>query len=178
MRCVAVVPVPVGEKEADDKDGNSEAPSSLSESNSVKSRKEEERNNSIKKVAEDRLWKSAIPLGTVNACKLSKIRFKDRCKLQDIKYWNKCFNARAARSLKMKSQKYPKQQMPQTSQRPPTRTITRRYSKAEQFIEPWICWGKTKRRSLFGPVHVPEFSQRSPFPCRVERRRKNLKRLS
>lgn len=48
--------VPVGEKEAEDKDVNSEAPSSLSEatsdkeSNSVKSKKDEERNNSIKKV--------------------------------------------------------------------------------------------------------------------------------
>lgn len=47
--------VPVGEKEAEDKDINSEAPSSLSEatsdkeSNSVKSKKDE-RNNSIKKV--------------------------------------------------------------------------------------------------------------------------------
>lgn len=48
--------VPAGEKEAEDKDVNSEAPSSLSEatiekeSNSVKSKKDEERNNSIKKV--------------------------------------------------------------------------------------------------------------------------------
>ncbi|CAG01495.1 unnamed protein product [Tetraodon nigroviridis] len=48
-----------GEKEADDKDGNSEAPSSLSEatsekeSNSIKSRKDEERNNSIKKGGEE-----------------------------------------------------------------------------------------------------------------------------
>lgn len=54
MWCVALVPV--GEKEAEDKDVNSEAPSSLSEatsdkeSNSVKSKKDEERNNSIKKV--------------------------------------------------------------------------------------------------------------------------------
>lgn len=60
--CVAIVPL--GEKEADDKDVNSEAPSSLSEatsekeSNSVKSRKDEERNNSIKKVTEDCLWTS------------------------------------------------------------------------------------------------------------------------
>lgn len=51
-----VVLMPVGEKEAEDKDVNSEAPSSLSEatsdkeSNSVKSKKDEERNNSIKKV--------------------------------------------------------------------------------------------------------------------------------
>lgn len=54
MWCVVLVPV--GEKEAEDKDVNSEAPSSLSEatsdkeSNSVKSKKDEERNNSIKKV--------------------------------------------------------------------------------------------------------------------------------
>lgn len=54
-----LVPLPLGEKEADDKDVNSEAPSSLSEatsekeSNSIKSRKDEERNNSVKKVTED-----------------------------------------------------------------------------------------------------------------------------
>lgn len=54
--------VPVGEKEAEDKELNSEAPSSLSEaasekeansvsqSNAVSTRKEEERSNSIKKV--------------------------------------------------------------------------------------------------------------------------------
>lgn len=79
-----LVPVPLGEKEADDKDVNSEAPSSLSEatsekeSNSVKSKKDEERNNSIKKVTEDCLWISAIPLGTVNTCNVSKIQFKNR----------------------------------------------------------------------------------------------------
>ncbi len=54
--------VPVGEKEAEDKDLNSEAPSSLSEaasekeannvsqSNAISSRKDNERSNSIKKV--------------------------------------------------------------------------------------------------------------------------------
>lgn len=82
--CVLLVPVPLGEKETDDKDVNSEAPSSLSEaasekeSNSVKSRKDEERNNSIKKVTEDCLWISTIPLGTVNTC---KIQFKYRWRL-------------------------------------------------------------------------------------------------
>lgn len=53
--CVVLVAFTTGEKEADDKDVNSEAPSSLSEatsekeSNNVKSKKDEER-NSIKKV--------------------------------------------------------------------------------------------------------------------------------
>lgn len=54
--------VPVGEKEAEDKDLNSEAPSSLSEaasdkvsnsvsqSNTLRSRKEDEHSNSVKKV--------------------------------------------------------------------------------------------------------------------------------
>lgn len=54
--------VPVGEKEAEDKDLNSEAPSSLSEaasdkesnsvsqSNTLSSRKEEQHSNSVKKV--------------------------------------------------------------------------------------------------------------------------------
>lgn len=63
IKCLCVfVYVPVGEKEAEDKDLNSEAPSSLSEvtsekeansvsqSNTVSSRKEEEHSNSIKKV--------------------------------------------------------------------------------------------------------------------------------
>lgn len=56
------MPVPAGEKEAEEKDLNSEAPNSLSEgasekeansvsqSNTVSSSKEEQRSNSIKKV--------------------------------------------------------------------------------------------------------------------------------
>lgn len=74
-------PLPLGEKEADDKDANSEAPSSLSEatsekeSNSVKSRKEEGPNNSIKKVTGGCLWTSAKPL---NTCDASKIQLKNR----------------------------------------------------------------------------------------------------
>lgn len=75
--------VPLGEKEADDKDVNSEAPSSLSEapsekeSNSVKSRKDEERNNSIKKVTEDCLL---CIYDTFRYCKynVSKIEFTNR----------------------------------------------------------------------------------------------------
>lgn len=160
MMCCAFA-VPLGEKEAEEKDVNSEAPSSLSEatsekeSNSVKSRKDEGHNNSIKKVTEDCLCISEIPSGTVNTWDASKIQLKNRWKLEDIKSWHK-YSVCASRSLKMKSQKYLKQQMPQISRKHPTQTTTRRYTKVK-IHQPWISMKEKKKQSkcqtLFRPVH-------------------------
>uniref|UniRef100_A0A673BEU1 1-phosphatidylinositol 4,5-bisphosphate phosphodiesterase n=1 Tax=Sphaeramia orbicularis TaxID=375764 RepID=A0A673BEU1_9TELE len=81
-----------GEKESDDKDLNSEAPSSLSEAtsekdtnsvsqnNTVSSRKEEERNNSVKKVADDEITEISEVTEATDATDISEASDQDNSK--------------------------------------------------------------------------------------------------